>query len=55
MNWATGFTPEGRPIVNPDKVPSYTYEAKDIGLRAGKARTWEITFDASAMTQRIRR
>jgi alcohol dehydrogenase (cytochrome c) len=30
VNWATGFTAEGRPIVNPEKVPTYDYEAKNI-------------------------
>jgi hypothetical protein len=35
-------------------IPNHvTYEAKDIDLRAGKTRAWEITFDASAMTHRM--
>ena len=40
VNWATGFTPEGRPIVNPAKVPSYTYEAKDICPASEGGKWW---------------
>jgi len=40
VNWATGFTPEGRPIVNPEKVPSYTYEAKDICPASEGGKWW---------------
>ncbi len=40
VNWATGFTPEGRPIVNPEKVPTYTYEAKDICPASEGGKWW---------------
>jgi alcohol dehydrogenase (cytochrome c) len=40
VNWATGFTPAGRPIVNPEKVPSYTYEAKDICPASEGGKWW---------------
>ena len=40
VNWATGFTAEGRPIVNPAKVPSYTYEAKDICPASEGGKWW---------------
>jgi alcohol dehydrogenase (cytochrome c) len=40
VNWATGFTPEGRPIVNPDKVPTYDYEAKDICPASEGGKWW---------------
>ena len=40
VNWATGFTPDGRPIVNPEKVPSYTYEAKDICPASEGGKWW---------------
>jgi alcohol dehydrogenase (cytochrome c) len=40
VNWATGFTPQGRPIVNPEKVPTYTYEAKDICPASEGGKWW---------------
>jgi alcohol dehydrogenase (cytochrome c) len=40
VNWATGFTPEGRPIVNPEKVPTYTYEARDICPASEGGKWW---------------
>lgn len=40
MNWATGFTLEGRPVVNPEKVPTYTYEAKDICPASEGGKWW---------------
>lgn len=40
VNWATGFTPEGRPIVNPEKVPRYDYEAKDICPASEGGKWW---------------
>jgi alcohol dehydrogenase (cytochrome c) len=40
VNWATGFTPDGRPVVNPEKVPSYTYEAKDICPASEGGKWW---------------
>ncbi len=40
VNWMTGFTPEGRPIVNPEKVPSYDYEAKDICPASEGGKWW---------------
>lgn len=40
VNWATGFTPEGRPIVDPAKVPTYEYEAKDICPASEGGKWW---------------
>ena len=40
VNWATGFTPGGRPIVNPEKVPTYQYEAKDICPASEGGKWW---------------
>ena len=40
VNWASGFTAEGRPIVNPTKVPSYDYEAKDICPASEGGKWW---------------
>jgi alcohol dehydrogenase (cytochrome c) len=40
VNWATGFTPEGRPLVNPEKVPTYQYEAKDICPASEGGKWW---------------
>ena len=40
VNWATGFTPEGRPVVNPEKVPTYDYEAKDICPASEGVKWW---------------
>jgi alcohol dehydrogenase (cytochrome c) len=40
VNWATGFTPEGRPVVNPEKVPTYAYEAKDICPASEGGKWW---------------
>jgi alcohol dehydrogenase (cytochrome c) len=35
-NWARGFTPEGRPIVNPDAIPSYKGVEVCPGAAGGK-------------------
>ncbi len=35
-NWATGFTPEGRPIVNPGAIPSYEGVEVCPGAAGGK-------------------
>jgi alcohol dehydrogenase (cytochrome c) len=40
VNWATGFTPAGRPIVNESKVPTYDYEAKDICPASEGGKWW---------------
>ena len=40
VNWMTGFTPEGRPIVNPEKMPRYDYEAKDICPASEGGKWW---------------
>ena len=40
VNWMTGFTPEGRPIVNPEKAPRYDYEAKDICPASEGGKWW---------------
>ena len=40
VNWATGFSPEGRPIVNQEKVPTYEYEAKDICPASEGGKWW---------------
>ncbi|MSQ59114.1 MAG: PQQ-dependent dehydrogenase, methanol/ethanol family [Betaproteobacteria bacterium] len=40
VSWSTGFTPDGRPMVNPEKVPSYTYEAKDIRPASEGGKWW---------------
>jgi alcohol dehydrogenase (cytochrome c) len=38
VNWTTGFTPEGRPVVNPDAVP--TYEGVDVCPGAAGGKQW---------------
>jgi len=40
VNWATGFTAKGRPIVDPEKVPTYEYEAKDICPASEGGKWW---------------
>ncbi|MGI9336593.1 MAG: PQQ-dependent dehydrogenase, methanol/ethanol family [Gammaproteobacteria bacterium] len=40
VNWATGLTSEGRPIVNEEKVPTYEYEAKDICPASEGGKWW---------------
>jgi alcohol dehydrogenase (cytochrome c) len=40
VNWTTGFTPEGRPIWNQEKVPTYEYEAKDICPASEGGKWW---------------
>ena len=40
VNWMTGFEPDGRPIVNPEKVPAYDYEAKDICPASEGGKWW---------------
>ena len=36
VTWSTGFTPEGRPIVNPDAIPSYEGVEVCPGAAGGK-------------------
>jgi len=36
----TGFTPEGRPIINQDKVPTYTKRAKDVCPASEGGKWW---------------
>jgi len=52
VNWATGFTPEGRPIVNPEKVPTYDYEAKDI-CPASEGGKWWNPMSVNPLTKRV--
>ncbi len=40
VNWSTGFTAEGRPIWNQEKVPTYDYEAKDICPASEGGKWW---------------
>ena len=40
VNWMTGFTPEGRPIINQDKVPTYTKKAKDVCPASEGGKWW---------------
>jgi len=40
VNWATGFEPDGRPIVNPEKVPGYDYEAENICPASEGGKWW---------------
>ncbi|MBL28710.1 MAG: quinonprotein alcohol dehydrogenase [Rhodospirillaceae bacterium] len=40
VNWATGFEADGRPIVNPEKVPGYNYEATDICPASEGGKWW---------------
>lgn len=52
VNWATGFTADGRPIVNPEKVPSYDYEAKDI-CPASEGGKWWNPMSANPHTKMV--
>lgn len=40
VNWATGFTPEGRPIVNPDKVTNYDRKVTDVCPASEGGKWW---------------
>ncbi len=40
VNWATGFTRNGRPIWNMEKVPTYDYEAKNICPASEGGKWW---------------
>ena len=40
VNWVTGFGENCRPIVNPDKVPSYDKETKDIAPVLDGGKEW---------------
>jgi alcohol dehydrogenase (cytochrome c) len=40
VNWMTGFTPEGRPIINQDKVPTYTKKATDVCPASEGGKWW---------------
>jgi alcohol dehydrogenase (cytochrome c) len=40
VNWATGFTPEGRPIIDPDKVPTYEHKAMDVCPASEGGKWW---------------
>ena len=40
VNWATGFTPAGRPIVDPAKVPTYTNKAMNVCPASEGGKWW---------------
>jgi len=40
VNWATGFTPAGRPIVDPTKVPTYTTKAMNVCPASEGGKWW---------------
>ncbi|MCU0868664.1 MAG: PQQ-dependent dehydrogenase, methanol/ethanol family [Burkholderiales bacterium] len=40
VNWATGFTPDGKPIVDPDKVPSYEHKAVNVCPASEGGKWW---------------
>jgi alcohol dehydrogenase (cytochrome c) len=40
VNWMTGFTPEGRPIINQDKVPTHTKKATDVCPASEGGKWW---------------
>jgi alcohol dehydrogenase (cytochrome c) len=40
VNWATGFTPEGRPIVNPDKVVNNEKKVTDVCPASEGGKWW---------------
>jgi alcohol dehydrogenase (cytochrome c) len=40
VNWATGFTPAGRPIVDPAKVPTYTTKAMNVCPASEGGKWW---------------
>jgi alcohol dehydrogenase (cytochrome c) len=40
VNWATGFTPEGKPIIDEDKVPTYEHKAKGVCPASEGGKWW---------------
>ncbi|MCW5625334.1 MAG: PQQ-binding-like beta-propeller repeat protein, partial [Burkholderiales bacterium] len=40
VNWATGFTPEGRPIVDQSKVPTYEHKAMNVCPASEGGKWW---------------
>lgn len=40
VNWATGFTPEGRPIIAKDKVPTYDHKAMNVCPASEGGKWW---------------
>ena len=40
VNWATGFTPEGRPIIDETKVPTYTNKAMNVCPASEGGKWW---------------
>lgn len=52
VNWMTGFEADGRPIVNPEKVPAYDYEAKNI-CPASEGGKWWNPMAVNPHTKRI--
>jgi alcohol dehydrogenase (cytochrome c) len=40
VNWMTGFTPEGRPIIAQDKVPTYTKKAMNVCPASEGGKWW---------------
>ncbi|HEX9451610.1 MAG TPA: PQQ-dependent dehydrogenase, methanol/ethanol family [Burkholderiales bacterium] len=40
VNWATGFTPEGKPIIDMDKVPTYEHKAKGVCPASEGGKWW---------------
>jgi alcohol dehydrogenase (cytochrome c) len=40
VNWMTGFTPEGRPIINEEKVPTYTKKATNVCPASEGGKWW---------------
>lgn len=40
VNWATGFTPEGRPIIDESKVPTYEHKAMNVCPASEGGKWW---------------
>jgi len=40
VNWATGFTPDGKPIIDMDKVPTYEHKAKGVCPASEGGKWW---------------
>lgn len=40
VNWATGFTPEGRPIIDETKVPTYEHKAMNVCPASEGGKWW---------------